>query len=369
MSPATSPPAPAASPSAAAPQAGGLLGLRVALVTPYYAPAVRGNAVTVQRITSGLTDRGLHVTVIALDNVPNPEAVAERLAQFRPHIVHGFHAYHTGPLVARAARSLDVPAVITMTGTDVNHDLFDPARRPAVAAALEDARAIVVFHEAMAEKLGRELPGLRGKVRVIGQSVRCDEERFDLRARLGLGPEAFLFFLPAGVRRIKNVLYAVKPLEALRRRHPAIHLVIAGPILEEAEGERLRAAAVDRPWIHPLGPLSHGEICACLRTVDVVLNTSLSEGGMSNAILEAMSKAVPVLASAIEGNRTIIADGVDGLLFDTEEEFEAKAEALLRDPVLRRRLGGAGKAKVDQEFPLRAEIGEYEALYQSLINQ
>jgi glycosyltransferase involved in cell wall biosynthesis len=88
---------------------------------------------------------------------------------------------------------------------------------------------------------------------------------------------------------------------------------------------------------------------------------------MSNAILEAMSKAVPVLASAIEGNRTIIAEGVDGLLYGSEEEFEAKAEALLRDPVLRRRLGGAGKAKVDREFPLRAEIGEYEALYQSLL--
>lgn len=365
----SAPSAPASSPTPAAQPAPGVVGMRLALVTPYYAPAVRGNAVTVQRIASGLSDRGLHVTVLSLDAVPDPEAVEARVRALMPQVVHGFHAYHTGPLVLRAARALSVPALITITGTDMNHDLFDPARRPTLAAALEGAQAVVVFHEAMGEKLARELPGVRQKIRVIGQSVRCEEEQFDLRGRLGAGLGDFLFFLPAGIRPVKNVLYALKPLEALRAKYPGIRLVIAGPILEEAEGERLRAATAGRPWLHHLGPLTHGEICACLKTVDVVLNTSLSEGGMSNAILEAMSKGVPVLASAIEGNRTIIADGVDGLLFASEEEFAAKAEALLRDPVLRRRLGGAGKAKVDREFPLRAEIGEYEALYQALTHR
>ena len=340
--------------------------MRIAIVTPSFAPAVRGNAVTVQRIESGLRGRGLDVAVISLDAVPNLAAVGARLRALRPDVVHGFHAFHTGPLATEAAEALGVPAVITITGTDVNHDLFDPARRPAVVRALERAQAIVVFHQAIGEKLGRELPAAQGKVKVIEQSVQCEEEHFDLRARLGVGPEAFLFFLPAGIRPVKNVLYAVRPLEAVRARHPEVRLVIAGPILEAREGERLRAAAASRPWVHHLGPLSHGEICASLKTVQVVLNTSFSEGGMSNAILEAMSRAVPVLASDIEGNRTIIADGADGFLFATEEEFAEKAEALIQDPVLRRRMGGSGKAKVDREFPLKGEIGEYVALYREL---
>ena len=343
-----------------------MAGMRVAVVTPHFLPAVRGNAVTVQRIVSGLRQQGLDVTVISLDAVPDPAAARARICALRPDVVHAFHAYRTGPLATETAAALGVPAVITITGTDVNHDLFDPARRPAVIGALERAQAIVVFHEAIGEKLGRELPPLREKIRVIEQSVRCEEEAFDLRARTGAGPEAFLFFLPAGIRPVKNVLYAVRPLEALRACYPALRLVIAGPILDDGEGERLRAAVASRPWVHHLGPLSHGEICASLKTVQVVLNTSISEGGMSNAILEAMSQGVPVLASDIEGNRTIIADGVDGFLFASEEEFAAKAEALLRDPVLRRRLGGAGKAKLDREFPLKGEIGEHLALYRSL---
>ena len=340
--------------------------MRVAIVTPSFAPAVRGNAVTVQRIESGLRQQGLDVTVISLDAVPDLAAAGARLRALRPDVVHGFHAYQTGPLATEVAGALGVPAVITITGTDVNLDLFDPARRPAVARALERAQAIVVFHEAIGEKLGRELPAVGGKITVIEQSVQCEEERFDLRARIGAGPDDFLFFLPAGIRPVKNVLSAVPPLEALRGRHPGLRLVIAGPILDEAEGERLRAAAASRPWLHCLGPLSHGEICASLKTVEVVLNTSISEGGMSNAILEAMSGGVAVLASDIEGNRTIVADGVDGFLFASEEEFAAKAEALILDPILRRRLGGAGKAKVELEFPLKWEIGEYLALYRKL---
>ena len=77
--------------------------------------------------------------------------------------------------------------------TVVGIDIWEPS--------LERARAIVVFHEAMGAKLGQELPAVRDKIRAIGQSVQCEEERFDLRARLGIGRETFLFFIPAGVRR------------------------------------------------------------------------------------------------------------------------------------------------------------------------
>jgi len=281
--------------------------------------------------------------------------------------VHAFHAYHTGPLAVRVSDAVAAPVIITLTGSDANHDLFDPSRRPAVMQVLERANAIVVFHEAIGAKVCREVPGARAKIRVISQSVRCEQGAFDLLGRMGaVSNETFIFFLPAGIRPVKNVLYAVRPLAILQARYPHVRLVIAGPILEAEEGERLRSAAATRPWLHHLGALSHAEICACLKTVDVVLNTSVSEGGMSNAILEAMSHGIPVLAADIEGNRTIIEDGVDGLLFADEVTFVAQAERLMTDPVLRQRLGGAGKAKVERKFSLRAEISEYLSLYQDL---
>ena len=43
------------------------------------------------------------------------------------------------------------------------------------------------------------------------------------------------------------------------------------------------------------------------------MNTSVSEGGMSNVVLEAMYIGKPVLASSIEGNSSIIKDNFSGL--------------------------------------------------------
>jgi len=87
---------------------------------------------------------------------------------------------------------------------------------------------------------------------------------------------------------------------------------------------------------------------------------------MSNAVLEAMTKGVPVLASDIEGNRSVIADGDDGFLFGSPAEFLAKAGRLLDDPALRAVMGHRARMKGATQFRLEGEIGKYLALYQEL---
>jgi glycosyltransferase involved in cell wall biosynthesis len=72
-----------------------------------------------------------------------------------------------------------------------------------------------------------------------------------------------------------------------------------------------------------------------------------------------------VLASDIEGNRSLIEDGVTGLLFSGPEDFAEKAARLLSDPGLRRRLGEAGRARAAL-FGRQEEIERYARLYVSL---
>ena len=88
---------------------------------------------------------------------------------------------------------------------------------------------------------------------------------------------------------------------------------------------------------------------------------------MSNAVLEAMSKGVPVLASDIEGNRSVVADGEDGFLFASAAEFQEKAERLLSDPALRVVMGHRARMKIAAYFRLEGEIDKYLALYRDLV--
>jgi glycosyltransferase involved in cell wall biosynthesis len=338
----------------------------VAIVTPYYFPSARGNAITVHRIESGLRDRGLPVQVFSLDS-QDKSGILDGLRRLRPDVVHGFHATLAGPTALAAAGDLGIPAVVTLTGTDVNQDLYDPRQRAVALAVVEAAQAVVVFHEAIRDRLLREAPALRPRVHVIGQTVRCEESPYDLRRKLGLDRRDFVVFQAAGIRRVKNIPAVIPPLAVLQERHPHLRYVLAGPVVERDEGERVEAMLRGRPWASHLGVLSHGEICAVLPQVEVVVNSSLSEGGMSNAILEAMSKGVPVLASDIEGNRSVITDGHDGFLFRSEADFLEKMERLLVDPALRHALGHRGKRKIEREFPFEGEIGAHLALYRSLV--
>jgi len=88
---------------------------------------------------------------------------------------------------------------------------------------------------------------------------------------------------------------------------------------------------------------------------------------MANSVLEALALGRAVLASNIEGNRSLIEDGMTGLLFDTPAEFGAKAERLIADSHLRRRLGAAGREAVGARFGPARELDGYLSVYARLL--
>lgn len=340
--------------------------MRIALVAPFYYPSTRGNAITVDRIASGLRERGHLVRIYSLESFQNWRDIPAAIRALGPHVVHGFHAFMTGDLVVAAAAEAGVPALVTITGTDVNHDLFHPERRARVVEALKRAQGVVVFHRSIEEKVLSQVPELYGRVRVIRQTVRCDAKADDHRAQWGLTSRHIIFLFAAGIRQVKNLPLCIPALSRLHTRYPDVRAFFAGPIVEEKEGERLFEVLAGHAWARYLGEVPHEVICSMLRVVDVVVNSSLSEGGMSNAVLEAMCRGVAVLASDIEGNRSVIVNELDGLLFSSEDDFERKAERLIRDPEFRQRLGRQAKAKIEREFSGEQETDAYEQFYYDL---
>ena len=341
--------------------------MRIALVTPTAHPSVRGNAVTVGRLAWGLGERGVDVEVVDLSRT-SPPGLGKRLGSIAPDLVHAFHAFQAAPAVTSFTRARPVPLVVSLTGTDVNHDLFDPGRRGRILAALREARALVAFHETIRAKVAGEAPEVGERIAVIPQSVVLGDEPYALADLVPGRPGEVRFLLPAGIRRVKNVLLPFAPLGALARRH-ALRFLIAGPIIEDDEGRRLAEALKGADWAAYLGEVPHAQMGALLDGVDVVINSSLSEGGMANSVLEAMSRGRGVLASDIEGNRSVVVDEVDGLLFSTAYDFARQAERLIRTPALRERLGAAARAKVVRLYSREREIDAYLALYHRLVTR
>ncbi|OGL23197.1 MAG: hypothetical protein A3G44_04950 [Candidatus Rokubacteria bacterium RIFCSPLOWO2_12_FULL_73_47] len=339
---------------------------RLALLAPFLSPSVRGNAVTVERIARGLRARGVELRVWDLSVAPESLVEAE-VGAWRPALIHAFHAWRAGPLALRLARRAELPLVVTLTGTDANHDLLDPARAAVVRRVLEGAARVTVFHAAIAARVLGVLPDFAGRLVVVPQAARLEaQEAFDFAGRFPLPPGALLFVFPAAVRMVKGPLLPLGPLARLAARRPALRLLYAGPILDPDLGEALLRELAGRPWARHVGAVPHAQMASLYARADVVLNCSLSEGGMANSILEALSLGRAVLASDIEGNRSLVEDGVTGLLFRDAAELEAQAERLAGDPALRGRLGAAGQALVTARFPGAREIDGYLDVYRCL---
>jgi glycosyltransferase involved in cell wall biosynthesis len=339
----------------------------LALVTPFGPPSVRGNAITVERVARGLRERDADLRVWDLSR--EAEAVVERQVEaYRPALVHAFHARRVGPLALRLARRLDVPLVVTLTGTDANHDLLDAAHAAQVRRVLEGAASITAFHASVVEQVAGVLPDARARLVVVPQAVRfTGTATFDLARRWSLPRDRVLVVFPAGIRAVKAPRLPLGPLDALAAAEPRLRLAYAGPVLDRELGEALHRDLAHRPWARHLGEVPHEEMASLLGQADVVLNCSISEGGLANSVLEALALGRAVLASDIPGNRGLIVEGVTGLLFRDARELVAQAGRLVADAALRARLGSAGRALVEREYPVQREVDGYLTVYRALV--
>ena len=302
-------------------------------------------------------------------------------------LVLGVHAYRSGKLLLGCG----VPYIIVLGGTDVNIDLHERAKGEVIRRVIAEAAAVVAFNEELKTALLALIPEARTKVFLIPQAVELappelvdeteddaarrrerlraaldvttDEQRRRerLRAALDVTTDEQLLLLPAGVRPVKDVLWAVEAISKWHASDPRICLRIVGPVLDakyaqtvEATLAALAAAPATARAVRYVGALPRAQLHEAMRLAAMVLNTSESEG-QCNSLLEAMLAGTPVVARANPGNTSLlVAPGTVhqryGLLGTTPEELVSQAQRLLadgaRDGALAARLTHAAKAKV-----------------------
>lgn len=362
--------------------------MRVRLLVPASLDLPRGNVTSARRLQAGLASRGIESTVewIPVSDGVDAASRPRREVGAAQDVTHVFNARYLGELIQADLVDAGRPIVVTLTGTDLNHDAAqtDSDTATTVWRALEAADGIVVYHHAALEQLLGYYPGAAGKAVVIPPAVWLPAETAEVDLDSGtsepetdnvdsahvdtIQAEGFVtLLLPAALRPVKDIERAIRVLTDVSKRYPSLRLVLAGPILDVEYGRRVLEAVQERPWVSYVGAVPLEGMSDLIRRSDIVLNTSLSEG-LSNAVLEAMSLGKAVLASDIPGNRAAIRHGISGLLFGSDQAFSEMLEALILDPDLRNRLGRQAAAQVWQEFSLEAEVDAHVKLYEAVVH-
>ena len=108
---------------------------------------------------------------------------------------------------------------------------------------------------------------------------------------------------------------------------------------------------------------------ALMKTFDVYVSSSLWEG-LPITLLEAMACRRPIVATDVGGNNDAVVDGQSGFLVPVGDPgaLAGRVCQLLGDADLRRRVGDAGRQRVEELFSIAHTVGEIESLYARIVD-
>ncbi|MEM7434227.1 MAG: glycosyltransferase [Myxococcota bacterium] len=273
------------------------------------------------------------------------------------------HTHHLGPFVYGAPA-----AVLARCGhvhTEHSHELYDRPRRQVLGALMPAFAKVVAVTPEVAE-FRRRFPG---SCRVIPNGVPIPApieptSRADARRRLGIPMRALAIGCAARLSEEKNHQGLLEGFARFRESAPDAILVCAGdgPLKESLESRAQEAGLGDSvTW---LGAVE--EMGSFYRALDVCVLNSHREG-LPLSLLEAMSFAVPVVATDVGGVGELLAGG-DGVLVPANDAV-ALAEALRRlssAPEERKRLGQAGRELVRERYGVEQMAERYVTLYREV---
>ncbi len=195
--------------------------------------------------------------------------------------------------------------------------------------------------------------------------VEGEAQRVAQRRAWGLPDAAFAIGIVARLSPVKNHVLLFRALTQLESR---FHLIAIGDGPSRAELEELARRLGIESRVHFAGEVVSPYNLHQFFDVSVLCSSS---EGFPNSLIEAMAAARPVVATPVGGVTDAVTHGVTGILVPVDDPAPLvdALRTLEADPLLRARLGEAGREAAGMKFRQETVIEKLTALYEMLAGQ
>ena len=301
----------------------------------------------------------------AADKRAYVRAVGKAMRKFRPHLIQ----VENRPLYVLRLRRRFPRTKIWLSLQSKTFIGRRYIRKADLKRSLAAADLVLVNSDWLRRTVAGRVPEAADKLRVIHLGVdlerfrpiwdeRYAEKRRQLREDRGWTNRTVVLFTGRLIPR-KGVHHLLAILPKLAEKHPEVLLVIVGSPFygshrETAYSRRLkRMARAMKRHVKFVPYVPYTKVPDWFLAADIAVVPSKPGEAFGLVNVEAMASGLPVVASRVGGIVEVVADGETGYLVDPanmEAELLTRIGELVRDPDLRRRMGEAGRKRVEEKF-------------------
>ncbi|GMU26284.1 MAG: colanic acid biosynthesis glycosyltransferase WcaL [Candidatus Uhrbacteria bacterium] len=299
------------------------------------------------------------------------EALGVRLL----HAHFGDEGYHNLGM----AKQVQLPMVTTFYGYDVSMlPVSYPYWRKRFRRLFDQGSLFLAEGSYMAQSLV-DLGCPPNKVRVQHLGVDVQQIQFAERTKDANDPVRFI--MAASFREKKGIPFAIQAFASAVQEQPKMELRIVGgansheecALLKHCKALATGAGVTDK--VHFLGPLPYRAYLEEIEGAHIFLAPSVkarngdTEGGAPVALIEALARGLPAIASRHCDIPEVVLDRLSGILV-TEKDVEGLSRAMLElagSPDAWPVMGRAGRQHIEQEYNLHKQVERLEGIYDELV--
>lgn len=292
------------------------------------------------------------------------EAIAKKLKEEKFSIIHA--AFGNRP--ATVSMILSEMANIPFTFEAHTYDLF--VDFPFASEKIKSASALITESNYNRDFLLKALGAPAEKVRIIHLSP--NKRMLDATVQASVCED--LIVSACRLQPIKGITFGLQAVSRLIKEFPSLlYLVIGGGILRrELEIESIELGLGEH--VKFLDDLPNEEVCRLVKQSAVfllpcVIARNGDRDGTPTAICEAMYLGVPVISSKIAGIPELVDDKENGILTEPGdvEQIVSGLRMLLKDRLLREKMGQSGRRKIERAFNIEKNTRELIEVWRQIL--